>query len=555
MKIADLKIGQRLNISFALTIAMLAVVVGLGASRLAAISGDIDVTVNHHYQRISELSRIKGMLDQQSRHLRNALLSGAGAPARAELDAVDQLAAQVRRELDQVGARLPLPQARELLGGISAAGASFALERDRVVQLARSGQKDQAGALLVAAMAARQQAYLDAIDALIAFQSRQMRGAGEQAVDSASFASKAMIALGVLGGALSMLTAWFIARGIVGPIRHAVKVARTVASGDLSSYIEIRSSDEVGQLSAALKEMNDSLARIVGQVRAGTDTISQAACEIAAGNQDLSGRTEQQAATLEETAASMEQITGTVRQNAESARLAETLARSASTLAGHGGAVVAQVVATMESINAGSRKIADIIGVIDAIAFQTNLLALNAAVEAARAGEQGRGFAVVAGEVRTLAQRSAAAAHDIKRLIGASASEVDAGAQLVGQAGRTMADIVGGIGRVSSIVSEIAAASGEQLAGIVHVNEALAQIDQATQQNAALVEEAAAAAGSMRVQAGELSRAVGIFTLARATTAERKSGAVVALASTGPQPTPLQPTAAAATAARLSCCQ
>jgi methyl-accepting chemotaxis protein len=340
----------------------------------------------------------------------------------------------------------------------------------------------------------------------------------------------------VAGGILSMLTAWFITRGIVGPIRHAVKVARTVASGDLSSNIEVRSRDEVGQLSAALKEMNDSLTRIVSQVRGGTDTIAQASREIAAGNHDLSGRTEQQAGTLQETVASMAQLTGTVRQNAEQALAARDLALSASTLAGQGGAVVGQVVTTMASINAGSRKIADIIGVIDSIAFQTNILALNAAVEAARAGEQGRGFAVVAGEVRNLAQRSAAAARDIHRLIGASASEVDAGARLVGEAGRTMADIVGSIGQVSAIVSDIAAASGEQLDGIVQVNAALAQIDRSTQQNAALVEQAAAAATAMRNQAGELSRAVGIYTLRGAAPAPRHRPAVDSRARLNAQP-------------------
>jgi methyl-accepting chemotaxis protein len=513
MNIANLKIGHRLNVSFALTIAMLAVVVALGASQLARVSGDIGVTVNDHYQKISDLNRIKGALELQARHLRNALLQGDAALIKAELDQVDQLGVTAAHEFERLRAGLPPALTQTLLQHIDQAGASFGAERAQVVRLARAGQKDQAGLLLLAAMAPAQLAYFDAIDQLIGFQSQLMHETGAGAMRSASLARTLMIALGVVGGVLSMLTAWYITRGIVRPIRHAVKVARTVASGDLSSKIEIRSRDEVGQLSAALKEMNDSLAGIVGKVRGGSDTITQAASEIAAGNRDLSRRTEQQAGTLEETAASMEQLTGTVRLNAEHARQAKQLALSASQLAAQGGVVVTQVVATMESISAGSRKIADIIGVIDSIAFQTNILALNAAVEAARAGEQGRGFAVVAAEVRNLAQRSAAAARDINRLIGASASEVDAGARLVGQAGRTMGEIVGGIERVSCIVSEIAAASGEQLAGILHVNAALVQIDQTTQQNAALVEQAAAAAASMRQQAGELSRAVGIFTL------------------------------------------
>jgi methyl-accepting chemotaxis protein len=275
----------------------------------------------------------------------------------------------------------------------------------------------------------------------------------------------------------------------------------------------------VGQLSAALKDMNDSLARIVTQVRQGTDTIATASAEIASGNADLSARTEQQAGSLEETASSMEELTATVKQNADNARQANQLALSASEFAGKGGAVVAQVVGTMASINDSSRKIVDIIGVIDGIAFQTNILALNAAVEAARAGEQGRGFAVVAGEVRNLAQRSAAAAKEIKSLIADSVNKVDNGAKLVDQAGHTMEDIVASVKRVTDIIGEIASASQEQLDGIEQINVAISEMDETTQRNAALVEQASAAAGAMSEQASQLSGTVGVFTLAAATTA------------------------------------
>jgi methyl-accepting chemotaxis protein len=286
-----------------------------------------------------------------------------------------------------------------------------------------------------------------------------------------------------------------------------------VAGGDLSSDIQIRSRDEVGQLSAALKDMNSSLIAIVSEVRKGTDSIGTASAEIAAGNMDLSERTERQAGSLEETASSMEELTSTVKQNANNASQANQLAMSASDVAGKGGAVVAQVVDTMASINASSRKIVDIIAVIDGIAFQTNILALNAAVEAARAGEQGRGFAVVATEVRNLAQRSAAAAKEIKALIGDSVDKVDAGARLVDQAGATMEEIVASVRRVTDIMGEIAFATQEQLSGIEHINGAITEMDQSTQQNAALVEQASAAAVTMQEQATHLVDAVSVFKL------------------------------------------
>jgi len=519
MKIADLKIGHRLNISFALTIAALAVVVALGASRLAMVSGEIDLTVNDRYDKISLLNDIQTNLNVQARDLRNALLLPEAARAQAELAKVDQADAGLKRDFELLDSRIRVPAARELLRTIGQARDTFAPVRERLSALIRAGQKDAAATLLFAELAPAQAAYLAAIDKLIAFQVELMHSSGNGARDLAHSAGNAMIVLGVAGAVLSMLTAWFITRGIVGPLDDAVRIARTVASGDLGSRIEVRSRDEIGQLAQALKDMNESLVTIVGKVRGGTDTIARASAEIAAGNQDLSMRTEEQASSLEETASSMEQMTSAVRQNADHARTANQLALSASEVAGKGGAVVAEVVQTMEAINLASRKIVDIIGVIDGIAFQTNILALNAAVEAARAGEQGRGFAVVAGEVRNLAQRSAAAAKEIKGLIGASVSEVDAGARLVGAAGRTMDEIVGSVRRVTDIMSEISAANAEQLVGIEQVNEAIVQMDQVTQQNAALVEEAAAAAAAMQDQAAGLSAAVGVFKLDAAQTA------------------------------------
>ncbi|SDG72153.1 methyl-accepting chemotaxis protein [Janthinobacterium sp. YR213] len=361
----------------------------------------------------------------------------------------------------------------------------------------------------------QEQPALRELDQQIATQSTQMRTAADAAMARAHDTSVLIIALGLVGGVLSLVTAWFISSGIVRPLRHAVKVARKVAGGDLSEHIRVDSRDEVGQLLQALKDMNASLITIVGEVRGGTHEIAGASGEIAAGNLDLSQRTQAQASSLERTAASMDELTGTVKQNADNARQANQLAQSAAAVAGKGGTVVAQVVDTMSSINASSKKIVDIIGVIDAIAFQTNILALNAAVEAARAGEQGRGFAVVAAEVRTLAQRSAGAAKEIKQLIGDSVERVDAGARLVDTAGATMREIVASVHRVTDIMGEISMASGEQLSGIEQVNAAIVQMEQVTQQNAALVEQASTAAASMQQRATLLSGTVGIFKLSR----------------------------------------
>ncbi|MDL2354784.1 MAG: methyl-accepting chemotaxis protein, partial [Pseudomonadota bacterium] len=320
------------------------------------------------------------------------------------------------------------------------------------------------------------------------------------------------LALALLLLGVGVVIARVLLKQLGGEPDYASGIARQIAEGDLSVVIDIEPDDRASMLHG-IRAMRDALAKIVGQVRASTDLIATASAEIAAGNLDLSSRTEQQASSLEETAASMEELTSTVRQNADNARQANQLAASASDVASKGGAVVARVVDTMASINDSSKKIVDIISVIDGIAFQTNILALNAAVEAARAGEQGRGFAVVAAEVRNLAQRSAAAAKEIKTLIGASVDTVTAGNKLVADAGSTMDEVVASVRRVTDIMAEITAASNEQSVGIAQVNQAIVEMDSVTQQNAALVEQAAAAAESMKSQAARLSDVVSVFRL------------------------------------------
>ncbi|ELX09140.1 methyl-accepting chemotaxis protein I [Janthinobacterium sp. HH01] len=400
------------------------------------------------------------------------------------------------------------PQGAELLR----LAADYTTEHDRMIALAAGGKNDEAKALLKG----RSQQALDTLngqlDKLLAAQlagSQQAARTADELYGGSRLITLSTLGVAVFGGAL--LALW-LARSISAPLQRATRAARRIANGDLGTRIGDSADNETGKLLQAMQHMNDSLLGMIGKVRHGARAIDGAAREIAEGNLNLSTRTEQQAASLEETASSMEQLTATVKQNAEHAMQANQLALSASAVALRGGADVEQVVGTMASINDSSKKIAEIIGVIDGIAFQTNILALNAAVEAARAGEQGRGFAVVASEVRNLAHRSAAAAREIKELIADSVDKVARGTQLADQARNTMDEVVGSVKRVTGLIGEIADASAEQTAGLEQVNQAVAEMDQATQQNAALVEQAAAATTAMQEETARLNEAIGLFS-------------------------------------------
>ena len=403
---------------------------------------------------------------------------------------------------------------RALLGGLRRSFERYATGRESWLKLMSEGKDEAAAKLRADALMPLEAATIRAFADLIELQHKVGKADSAAAAAALSRWTSLIVGCAVAAALLACGVAVRLGRSITKPIRSAVQVAQTVAQGDLDSDIDVRGSDETAELLAALKRMNESLGGIVMRVRAGSENIATASQQIAQGNQDLSQRTEEQASALQQTAASMEQLGATVKQNADNARQANQLALGASGVAAEGGTVVAQVVETMRGINDSSSRIADIIGVIDGIAFQTNILALNAAVEAARAGEEGRGFAVVAGEVRTLAQRSAGAAREIRQLIHASVGKVADGVRVVNEAGQSMQDIVDNARRVDALVCSIATGANEQSTGVSQVGLSIQEIDRATQSNAALVEQTAAAAGSLRQQAEQLAARVARFRLA-----------------------------------------
>jgi methyl-accepting chemotaxis protein len=508
-----IRIGSRLTIAFALilVLATLATASALLAARSTAEATERMLAIPLTKERLVSDWNV----NTYSAIVRTSLIARSSDNTLSTVFAKD-IADSVTRSteiMNKVEPLLDTPEEKAQLQAVQSLRAKYQAAKVEVMDAKKAGDAAAAERRFNEGFAPAAELYSTALQDLLAMQRRTIDRM--TAASRATYDERARLVL-LLNGLMIVLGAFgavAITRSIIRPLGRAVKVAETVASGDLTGNFDHGRRDEIGDLMRAMQSMNDGLAKVVSEVQEGTRTIATGSTEIASGNMDLSSRTEQQASSLEETAASMEELTSTVRHNADNANQANQMAQAASTVAVRGGEIVGEVVATMGAIDGASRKIVDIIGVIDGIAFQTNILALNAAVEAARAGEQGRGFAVVASEVRNLAQRSATAAKEIKALIGDSVAQVNNGTALVQQAGATIQEVVASVARVTDIMAEITAASREQSAGIDQVNAAITQMDGATQQNAALVEQAAAAASSMQEQSVRLAQLMARFRL------------------------------------------
>jgi methyl-accepting chemotaxis protein len=512
----NMKVSTRLAAGFSILVALLIVITAAGISRISALEQNIEVIVHDREVKVGLAHTIENEVNRQSRAVRTALIASDATVIAGELAKMEDSAPLVAKTVEQLQATIHTEKGNAALNTLTDARNAFKEYEHTLVEMIKTKRIDEGRAYLAKEMLSPQTAYLAAIEAFAKTQADGMAQFADESAAMARSAHELMLSLSVVAVLLSIgigvLLTKSITRQIGGEPHDAVELAQRVAAGDLGSAIAIRPGD-TNSLMARLQEMQLSLANVVSNVRQNAESVATASAQISQGNSDLSQRTEQQASALEETAASMEELGSTVKLNADNARQANQLSLGASAVAVKGGEVVGQVVDTMKGINESSKKIADIISVIDGIAFQTNILALNAAVEAARAGEQGRGFAVVASEVRSLAHRSADAAKEIKSLITASVERVEHGTALVDEAGVTMREVVGAIKRVTDIMGEISSASVEQSAGVAQVGEAVSQMDQATQQNSALVEESAAAAESLKQQAQQLVLSVAVFKL------------------------------------------
>ena len=540
----NLHIGVRLTVALAAIGALLLAIAIISIIMLGRLNHGTSNIVENNMPQLEHSNDLINKVNNIAISLRNMMLTDNETDRANQLKIIETNRADALKDIAALERLSLLPQDAEQLTRIAAANVRYTQGQLDLIKLILQGTPEESRTYLSDKLRPALGQLKDLVAEKIKSQNANAAQAGVDAGQTYTNARNLMLVLTGAAIVLAALLGYIITASITKPVARALLVANTVAAGDLTSDIVVESRDEMGQLLEALKRMNDGLADTVSTVRSGTDNIAMSASEVAAGSMDLSARTEQQASSLEETASSMEELTSTVRQNAENAKQANQLAQAASEVAEKGGAIVGQVVDTMGTINDSSRKIYDIISVIDGIAFQTNILALNAAVEAARAGEQGRGFAVVASEVRNLAQRSAGAAKEIKELIGNSVDQVDIGSKLVKEAGATMDDVVASVRRVTDIMGEITSASSEQSIGIDQVNTAITQMDQVTQQNAALVEEAAAAAASMQDQAERLAEVASSFRLEAgavaapvgATAAARKLAAVKPVAARRPAP-------------------
>ena len=510
----NFKISTRLSILLGVLSLLLVAIGGIGLFGISASNDALKKVYEDRTVPMGQLAEIQNLLLRNRLAIASSLVTPSPQEIAKNTTEIEANKGVITQAWDRYMATTLTPEESKVANAFSASRTKFFQEGlDPAVEALRANDMEDAKEIMREKIVPLYAPVREAISALMTLQIDEAKAEYNVAMARYNTVRIVFITAIVAGVLFAFIFGMSLVRGISRSLAQAIDASNAVAQGDLTHTIHVSGKDEVSQLMVSLSAMKSSLVNIVGNVRQGTDTIATASSQIAAGNQDLSSRTEQQASSLEETAASMEELTSTVKQNADNARQANQLAVSASSVAVKGGTVVSQVVGTMGAISTSSKKIVDIIGVIDGIAFQTNILALNAAVEAARAGEQGRGFAVVAAEVRSLAQRSAAAAKEIKALIGDSVDKVEEGSKQVAEAGRTMDEIVGSVKRVTDIMGEIEAASREQTQGIEQINQAITQMDQVTQQNAALVEEAAAAAASLQEQASGLSQVVSVFKL------------------------------------------